>query len=304
MKKFVFAACAAVLVCGLSIGGYAYYKTPVAYLSLDINPSVELGVNTFNQVVSVTGYNADGKTILAGKNVVNSNIKDAVEELVASASKNGFINSDGSTIVSVTAETDNAAAASALEKNAQQGADDAIKSSGDTAVVYKDNVALSRRDEARKLGITPGKLNLIQKLQALDPTITVDQYKDAKVTDIMKKIIALRSLNSTDNSDSETQDIESAVKQSNKNADNTHSHKNENNSSSSTVTNSSSTKNNDNNKQNDYNSSAVTSSTKGNGNSDAQNNRNNNRNSASTASSTKGTGKSQEHGSNQGKQAN
>ena len=48
MKKLVFVACVAFLVCGLSTGGYAYYKAPVAYLSLDINPSVELAVSNLN----------------------------------------------------------------------------------------------------------------------------------------------------------------------------------------------------------------------------------------------------------------
>ncbi len=217
MKKVVFAACAAFLVCGLSIGGYAYYKTPVAYLSLDINPSVELGVNAFDKVVSATAYNADGETILEGQDVLNTSVEDAVNNLVESASENGFIDSDGSTIVSVTSETDDADLASTIEEDAQQGAENAIESSGDTAVVYKDNVALLRRNEARELGITPGKLNLIQKLQALDSAITVDQYKDAKVKEIMKKIIELRSSDSTDSSDSDLQNIESAVKQSEKN---------------------------------------------------------------------------------------
>jgi len=219
MKKLVFAACAAFLICGLSIGGFAYYKTPVAYLSLDINPSVELAINAFDQVVSATAYNADGETILEGQDVLNTSVENAVNELVKSASENGFISSDGSTIVSVTSETDDADLATTIEEDAQQGAENAIESSGDTAVVYKDNVALLRRDEARELGITPGKLNLIQKLQALDPAITVDQYMDAKVKEIMKKIIELRSSGSIDSSDSDLQDIESAVGQSEKNRD-------------------------------------------------------------------------------------
>lgn len=56
------------------------------------------------------------------------------------------------------------------------------------AVLHTDNVALARRDDARDLGITPGKLNLIQKLQAVDPTVVVDDYKDATVKSIMSAI--------------------------------------------------------------------------------------------------------------------
>lgn len=192
MKKIIFAACAAVLICGISAGGYAYYKTPIAYLSVDINPSVELGINSMNKVVSATAYNDDGKTVLDGKAVVNSDIKDAVDTIVQSASDKGFIADDGSTIVSVTAETDDTNTADKIDNEAQTGADEALKTKDNKAVVYKDKVAIERRDEARKLGITPGKLNLIQKLQALDPTVTVDQYKNAKVKDIMKKVVELK----------------------------------------------------------------------------------------------------------------
>jgi len=202
MKKYAIAACVVVLLFGMSIGGYAYYKTPVAYLSLDINPSVELGVNALNYVVSATGYNTDGKTILDGQNVINFNVKDAVNKLVKSASDKGFIASDGSTIVSVISETKNLSTASMLENYAEQGVNEAIKSTGEIVVVYKDNVDISKRDEAKKLGITPGKLNLIQELQVLDPTITIDKYKDATVTEIIKKAAEIKKPGETASSSS------------------------------------------------------------------------------------------------------
>ena len=198
MKRVIAAACAAVFVCAASIGAYAYYKTPISYLSLDINPSVELGVNAFGKVVSAMAYNSDGATILDGKNLFGSDVKNAVNLLVKSAAQKGFVAEDGSTVIAVTSETDNSTTAADLQDSAEQGADAAIKSEGDTASVVKENVALERREEAQELGITPGKLNLIQKLQALDSSITVDEYKDAKVTDIMNKFVELKKETLTD----------------------------------------------------------------------------------------------------------
>ena len=51
------AACLALMVFG---GGWLYF-TPTLEISIDINPSIELGVNRFDRVVSVTGYNEDGQ---------------------------------------------------------------------------------------------------------------------------------------------------------------------------------------------------------------------------------------------------
>ena len=45
-------------------GGYSVYSRPVSYISIDVNPSIELAVNRFDRVVSATGYNADGEDIL------------------------------------------------------------------------------------------------------------------------------------------------------------------------------------------------------------------------------------------------
>lgn len=193
MKRLSVAACLVLLVCGLSIGGYAYYKTPVAYLSIDINPSVELGINAFNVVVSAESYNDDGTAILEGQNVINSNVENAVSTLVQSATDKGYIADDGSTIVSVTSESDDDDADdNAITDAAERGINKAMERKECSAVIYKAKVVLERREEARELGITPGKLNLIQKLQALDPEVSVEDYKDAPVKEIMKSIIEHR----------------------------------------------------------------------------------------------------------------
>ena len=202
IKKFAMAACALILVCGVSVAGYAYYKTPVSYLSLEINPSVELGVNSINNVVSATGFNVDGKTILVGQNIINLSVKDAVKELVKSACEKGFIASDGSTIISVTSETKKLSAGTILEIDAENGAKEALRLKGNIAVVYKYNVDISKRDLAIKRGITPGKLNIIQKLQDVDSTITIDQYKDVPVAEIIKKVDKIKKLGNTNSSSS------------------------------------------------------------------------------------------------------
>ncbi|MHC1684659.1 MAG: hypothetical protein AB6733_17240 [Clostridiaceae bacterium] len=203
-KRLAFAIGLAVILVGGGGGSaYAYYQTPQSYVSIDINPSVELGVNAFDKVVDVQAYNTDGEQVLEGLDVEGDNVTEAVNEIVAAAEENGYVLADGSTVVSVTAETDDEELATELEEEAEAGATDALEESGATAVISKDNVALARRDEARELGITPGKLNLINKLQAVDPTATVEQYKDASVKEIMKAIKEIKHNNKVSD---ETQD--------------------------------------------------------------------------------------------------
>jgi len=204
-KFFIAAASFLVIIIGGSSAAYAYYQTPVAYLSLDINPSVELGVNAFGKVVTAEGCNEDGQAILADTDVTGSTVEDAVQCLILSADCKGYIAADGSCVISLTSETNNTDKAINIQTKSELGVNQALIELEKLAVVQKDNVAIECRDEAKQLGITPGKLNLINKLQVVDPTATIDDYKDASVKEIME-CIKLNSNNGELNSDNDKSD--------------------------------------------------------------------------------------------------
>lgn len=196
MKRKIAFALSGALLLSLGGGGYAYAKTtPVAYVSLDINPSVELSINTFNQVVSAEAYNEDGQKVLEGTKLININIDKAVETLISNAISDGYVKEDGSSGIEITTSSDKENVANKVDESVKEAANGALEDNNVEATVETEKVALERRDEARKLGITPGKLNLIQKLQELDPTITVDDYKSSSVKEIMKKTKELRKAN-------------------------------------------------------------------------------------------------------------
>jgi hypothetical protein len=142
VKRLVMAACAAVILCALSVGGYAYYITPTSYVSVDINPSMELGINAFGKVVTVRAYNMDGETVIAGLSLYNKNVESAVRQIVKSATQNGYIKDDGSTFISVTAETNNEQKAEELETAAKAGAKDAIDSENESATIETGSISL------------------------------------------------------------------------------------------------------------------------------------------------------------------
>jgi hypothetical protein len=211
MKRKIALTLSMTIVLSLGGGGYAYAKAPVAYVSLDINPSVELGVNAFEQVVSVEAYNEDGEKVLEGTNLMNTNISDAVKTVISNAVSDGYIKGDDaitndaadstvttSAAVEITVSTDKEKVATKLEESLKEVTNKVLEDNYIDAEVEADKVALARRDEAKQLGITPGKLNLIQKLQALDPTIKIEDYKTSSVKAIQKKVKELRKKNKND----------------------------------------------------------------------------------------------------------
>lgn len=192
MKRKIALALSVGVILSLGGGTYAYAKTPVAYVNVDINPSVELGVNAFDKVVSVEAYNEDGEKVLEGTDLINYDINNAVSTVISNAISDGYINDDGTSAIQITTVTDKEDVATELEDSLKDIADETLDNNDLDAEVGTENVALARRDEARKLGITPGKLNLIQKLQELDPTINVEDYKSSSVKEIQNKTKELR----------------------------------------------------------------------------------------------------------------
>ena len=191
MKKKIALILVAFTVLSSGGGAYAYTTAPIAYVSMDINPSVELGVSIFNKVVSVEAYNEDGKKIIENTDLTKYDIDNAIRKLVLSSVSDGYIKEDGSSFVQITTSTDKEDVAVQLGKSLKEAADEALNNNHAKAKVETEDVALTSRDEARKLGITPGKFNLIQKLQELDSNITVEDYKESSVEDIQKKTIEL-----------------------------------------------------------------------------------------------------------------
>ncbi|MEQ8236878.1 MAG: hypothetical protein ABRQ23_08885 [Syntrophomonadaceae bacterium] len=176
MKKFAIAACMAVML----IGGGFVYATPTSYVSVDINPSVELAVNALGRVVDIQA-NDDGEAILEGLDLENMKVDKAVSLIVDAAAEQGFLEEDGTSIVSITVATDDQETADELTEDAEEGAKEALEKNEVAAEVSQAAISIARRDAAWEAGISPGKMNLYQKLWAAenpDEALTAEDYDE------------------------------------------------------------------------------------------------------------------------------
>lgn len=215
MKKFAIAACLAVLL----IGGGFVYATPTSYMSVDINPSIELGINALGRVVSVEALNDDGQVVLDELgSIKGKKLDSAVKLIVDAAVDEGFIEEDDTSFIELTAVTDDEEKAAKLLRDADKGTKEALDENETEAEVGQSAISHARRDAAKAAGISPGKLNLLQKLwiaqgNEIDPEADADElqdvfdeildqeneeldddplYKDGSVKDIMKAIKKIR----------------------------------------------------------------------------------------------------------------
>jgi hypothetical protein len=191
---------AAFAVC--TIGAYAWF-TPTDYVSMDVNPSIEYSLNTFDRILDVKGVNEDGEEILEGLDLKNMKIEEAVKETLDKLMADGYLNSDPNGGVVITTSNDDTGdaeqLAAELEQEVQAYLDD---QDGIKAEVDAEAVAPERVDEAKELGVTPGKLNLVEKLQASTTgAVHIEEWLNKPVKEINK---AIKENRKTEMEDKET----------------------------------------------------------------------------------------------------
>lgn len=179
---------ASIAACVLLLSiSYGYYSTPLHYLSLDINPSLELGINFLDRIVSTRAFNPEGEQLLQSQDLHHQPLETAVSRLVAQASEKGYLATDGSTTIALTAISDQP---NALEKIAQQGEAGAtlgLAATQSHAQLYHAQMSLQQRTQAMNSGISPGKYRMIGQLQELDPQQEMEQWQDRTYGDILKQ---------------------------------------------------------------------------------------------------------------------
>lgn len=180
----------AAVVAIATISAWAYY-TPYSYVSLDVNPSIEYSLNRFDYVIDCTAVNGDGEEILENLNLRNKNIEKAIKATVKEITAQGYLSENELGGIVITASCTDEEKADELAQELEEDTQEAIQEENVDADIIAEGVGAERVAEARELGVTPGKLNLVQKLQASvvdDEEIVVEEWLDRPVKEIMKQI--------------------------------------------------------------------------------------------------------------------
>lgn len=178
---------AAFAVC--TIGSFAYF-TPSDYVSLDVNPSVEYSANMFDRILDVRAVNDDGAEILSNLRLKNMTIGDAVKTTLDEMIAGGFITDGPDEKVVIAISNKRPDKAEHLAKTLERDIRIYLNSREDVAVkVEAEAVGPDKVKEAKELGVTPGKLNLVEKLESsTSGAISREEWLSMPVRDIQKAI--------------------------------------------------------------------------------------------------------------------
>lgn len=105
-RRLIYSAavfCVLVLAVGV-FGFYSAYTSPVSYVSIDINPSIELVLNRFNRVIETNAYNDDGSKITEAVDVSNMGYEEAIEKIINSEEFSGYLSDEYELVFTVVSD--------------------------------------------------------------------------------------------------------------------------------------------------------------------------------------------------------
>ena len=183
------AACLALVLLG---GGGMFYQQAHAVasvVSLDVNPSIELKVSKSEKVLVCTPLNEDAKAILAdmgdGADLKGAKLDVAVNAIVGSLVRNGYLNSISSAIMISVGDNDTARAEK-LQRELTSTVDGVLQTSKAKASVLTQTLTQDAglEQQARENSISTGKAALVNRVLALNPALEFDALAKLSVEEL------------------------------------------------------------------------------------------------------------------------
>ena len=183
-------AAAIVLVCiggyiGLNYGAAEPGAVIASVITLDVNPSLNIVMDTSDKVIEVQPLNEDARTVIGDMDFAGANLDVTVNALIGSMLVNGYLDDIRNSIL-VSVENGDAAKAESLQAQVSALISSAVGDGGFEASVLTQTVSATSESTsiAEQYGISEGKAELILKVVAADPTLTVESLAPLSVNDI------------------------------------------------------------------------------------------------------------------------
>ncbi|MFD2610959.1 anti-sigma-I factor RsgI family protein [Paenibacillus gansuensis] len=209
MQALFSAAAAAVIlfvVIFTAVGGFGSNSTMpmvAAYVTMDINPSIELGIDSRQNVVEARGVNDDGNRILHSISVMGLSLDEAADRIVDQLDKTGYLaKADGDIVISSTLMKDDTKLEKVhLAEKVKRKVSDSIRKkhplkSSDFPVTAMETPK-ELRQEALDYGVSPAKLAFYLQAKHTGTAVAWDEIKTKSIHKIVQENETLRPILTT-----------------------------------------------------------------------------------------------------------
>ena len=170
---------------GLGLHSYQINHTVDSIVSLDVNPSIEIRINQKEEVLDVTAKNDDARVILGDMDFRGSSLDVAVNALIGSMLRNGYLTEIANSIL-VSVDNDDPAKSAELQQKLTDEINQLLLTN-----MFDGSVLSQTIDENAELqqladayGITLGKAQLIQEIVNQDPRYLFEDLAALSINDL------------------------------------------------------------------------------------------------------------------------
>jgi hypothetical protein len=193
IPKSALSALAACLLLFAGLGAFGLEnqnKAVAAYVSFDINPSFEAGLNRELHIVSIHPMNKDGSKLLNQvKDYKNLSLDEFTRKVATALDKDGYFNQQPHIVVSVTLTSNfSGKTAKPLETMISMGLEPIYETpdfKNNKGVLQVIKTSMKTHDQAKKLGFTAGKYSLYESAAKKSNTVTPEKAKAMTVRELI-----------------------------------------------------------------------------------------------------------------------
>ena len=157
----------------------------ISTVSLDVNPSIEINVNTKEKVLAVTPKNEEAKIVIGDMNFEGNDLDVTVNALIGSMLRNGYINDLKNSIL-ISVENKNHDKAVALEEKLSAEISTLLQTDLFEGAVLSQTVDAddALKAKADQYNITVGKVQLIEEIITNNPLYSFEKLAPLSINEL------------------------------------------------------------------------------------------------------------------------
>lgn len=169
-RRLAQAAC--VLAVLLAVGTFQFLRVPTAYVSIDVNPSIELTLNRLGSVTEAKAYNDDGSRVLQGLTLRGMKMVDAVEQILSAEAMQPYLTEKNDLTFTVAAKD---------PRQEEQILSDIARQTNQGSGCHGE---MDLVEPAHQAGMSMGKYRAVMELNQYDSAMTVERCADMTMAQI------------------------------------------------------------------------------------------------------------------------
>lgn len=183
VKKIIVCLVVSILLLCMGFGILYYVKTNkiVTVLTMDINPSISIGLNYKNKVIKVDGLNEDGKKLIKDNKIEGKPLEVAIEGITEMVIEKGYITeNDNYILINVNGKD--------IREEVVTLINNEFKENNTECNIITQEISDGAKDNAKKYGISESKASYIESVLKENDNIKFEDLKDKSINEIQNII--------------------------------------------------------------------------------------------------------------------